>query len=382
MTEPLRIAILTATFPPYYAGTGNVAYDQAAGLARRGHDVTVLTATYPGEIANPDGVEVVRLRPAVRLGNAPLLPQLPSRLKDFDVIHLHQPFIFGAETVAATAKLRRIPLVSTIHNALIADGPKGKLFDGYSNIVLPFTLRTSAVIAGLTPSHVYSIRQVARELRHHPEKLRLVPNAVDTDRFSPAAINPAVRERWGIPRQAPLALLCAALDEAHRSKRADLAVAATARVDGLHLLIVGSGPLAAELTRQAEDLGIPDRVHFAGFQRDGLADYYRAADVLVLCSDLESFGLVQVEAMACARPVIITDLPGVRDVSVDGEHGFHIKPDDVDDLTQKLREFFAQPAERRQEMGLAARQHVLDHFTWKHSLDALDGALRAAVVAR
>jgi glycosyltransferase involved in cell wall biosynthesis len=69
-------------------------------------------------------------------------------------------------------------------------------------------------------------------------------------------------------------------------------------------------------------------------------------------------------------------------VSVDGEHGFHIKPDDVDDLTQKLREFFAQPAERRQEMGLAARQHVLDHFTWKHSLDALDGALRAAVVAR
>jgi glycosyltransferase involved in cell wall biosynthesis len=383
-TEPstqLRVAVLTATFPPYYAGTGNVAYSQAAGLAERGHEVVVFTATYPGVVEDPEAVKVVRLRPIMRLGNAPLLPQLPSQLKDFDVIHLHQPFIFGSELAAATAKLRRIPLVSTIHNALVADGWRGQLFDGYSNSVLPLTLRASAVIAGLTSSHAYSIPQVARELARHPEKLRLVPNAVDTDRFSPSTATPGVRERWGIPSHAPVALLCAALDEAHRSKRADLAVAATARVDGLHLLIVGSGPLAVELSSQAADLGVSDRVHFAGLQREALADYYRAADVLVLCSDLESFGLVQVEAMACARPVIITDLPGARDVSVPGEHGFHVRPGDPEDLTEKLRDLLSLPAERRVEMGLAARQHVLNHFTWKHSIDALEGALRAAIAS-
>jgi hypothetical protein len=66
---------------------------------------TVPTATYPSEI-DPKGIKVVRLCPTMRIGNAPLLPQLPARLEDFDVIPLHQSFIFRSEIVAATAKFR------------------------------------------------------------------------------------------------------------------------------------------------------------------------------------------------------------------------------------------------------------------------------------
>jgi glycosyltransferase involved in cell wall biosynthesis len=172
------------------------------------------------------------------------------------------------------------------------------------------------------------------------------------------------------------------LDEAHRFKRVDLAISAVAEVEGLHLLIVGKGPLTDELSRYAARLGIGDRVHFAGFQPD-LPACYRAADLLLICSDrLESFGLVQAEAMACARPVIVCRLPGVRDVSIPGEHGFHIEPGDRQDLVRKLRDFCGLSAQQRSTMGAAAHRHVLEHFTWRHSGDALEAALQAAVARR
>ena len=74
----MRIAHLTATFPPYYAGAGNVCYHNARLLTARGYDVEVVTARYPGAVVDPPGVRVHRLRPVVRVGNAPLLPQIAA----------------------------------------------------------------------------------------------------------------------------------------------------------------------------------------------------------------------------------------------------------------------------------------------------------------
>ena len=72
----MRIAHVSATFPPYYGGTGNVCYHNARVLAERGHDVHVFTADWPGERDDPPGVTVHRLKPLFRIGNAPVLPQL------------------------------------------------------------------------------------------------------------------------------------------------------------------------------------------------------------------------------------------------------------------------------------------------------------------
>ncbi|MCB0002896.1 MAG: glycosyltransferase, partial [Anaerolineae bacterium] len=78
MIDRLRIAHVTATFPPYRGGTGNVCYHNARELARRGHDVHVFTSTVDGapQRETRDGIEIHRLSPLVRVGNAPLLPQL------------------------------------------------------------------------------------------------------------------------------------------------------------------------------------------------------------------------------------------------------------------------------------------------------------------
>ena len=92
----LRIAHLTATFPPYPGGAGNTCYRFATGQAERGHHVEVFTAPADGEPPDPGEAVVHRIEPAVAIGNAPLIPSL-ARIEGFDVVHLHYPFIFGSE---------------------------------------------------------------------------------------------------------------------------------------------------------------------------------------------------------------------------------------------------------------------------------------------
>ena len=131
----------------------------------------------------------------------------------------------------------------------------------------------------------------------------------------------------------------------------------------------------------ADEAGIRDRVHFVGvLAGNELVDHYRAADFLILPSDrLESFGLVQLEAMACAKPVIVSNLPGVRDVSDHERHGYHVSPGSADDLTGAVRRMLELPEAGRVEMGEAARTRVLDRFTWPKSTDALERVLYEAV---
>ena len=104
----MRIAHLVATFPPYYAGSGNACFYQAEALAARGHSVEVFTASYPGVPRDPAGVITHRYDARLRLGNAPFIPQL-ALIDGFDVIHLHQPFIFGAEAALAAQAAQRHP---------------------------------------------------------------------------------------------------------------------------------------------------------------------------------------------------------------------------------------------------------------------------------
>ena len=99
---------------------------------------------------------------------------------------------------------------------------------------------------------------------------------------------------------------------------------------------------------------------FAGTLDAELPDHYRAADMLVMPSDFEAFGLVQIEAMACAKPVIVTSVPGARIVSVDGEHGLHVRPAMPGRSRGAMRELAAMEPAARAAMGERGRRRVLD----------------------
>ncbi len=132
------------------------------------------------------------------------------------------------------------------------------------------------------------------------------------------------------------------------------------------LLIGGRGPLTASLVQLARDLGLAERVKFVGFIPDPLlVAYYEACDVFCMPSveRSEQFGLVQLEAMYCGKPVVATRLgTGVEYVTLDGETGLLVPPKDPHALADALRTLLGDPA-LRARMGAAGQQRVADVFS-------------------
>jgi glycosyltransferase involved in cell wall biosynthesis len=385
----LRIAHVTATFPPYEAGTGRVCYYNAVELAKLGHQVTVYTsetdALHAPDQPAVDAADFASRRlPAVfRVGNAPLLPGLLG-LRGVDLIHLHWPFIFGAELVWLASLRTGIPYVITYHNDLIGDGFKGVQFKLYLAVVAPLVFSRARKLLAVTLDHAANSR-LAPLFKRHWSKVAEMPNGVDTAHFRPM---PAQRERlrvaYGIPPGACVALFVGALDAAHHYRRVDLLIDACATLGrpDLHLVIVGEGDRRAQYEAQARASGLEDRAHFLGrLGHDRLPEVYNAADVVVLPSQLqESFGMVLIEGMACGIPAIASTLPGVRMVVNDGEDGLLIEPGNVATLAAALKSLL-DDAERRQRMGRAGRAKVEAKYAWPAIGQSLDAIYRG-VLAR
>ena len=139
-------------------------------------------------------------------------------------------------------------------------------------------------------------------------------------------------------------------------------------------LIVGGGPAPEELAsdadarrlmHHAEACGVKGRVIFAGrLERRGIPAFLRAADVVVCASWYEPFGIVPLEAMAAARPVIATAVGGQNDTVLDGYTGAHVPPQNPAALARELRSLLAQP-ERCMSLGVAGRERVHQRFSWE-----------------
>jgi glycosyltransferase involved in cell wall biosynthesis len=203
-----------------------------------------------------------------------------------------------------------------------------------------------------------------------------IPNGVDTSTFHPSVEGEEVRRRFQIPASAAVVGFVGALDDAHYFKRVDLllqALAAHQNAD-LHALIVGDGELLPSFTRLARELAIQDRVHFAGgISHHQLPPYVTAMDMLVLPSDsVESFGMVLIEAMACGRPVIASNLPGVGSLLSPGQDGLLVPPGNMEALANAIREMANVPPERRREMGAAGRAKVEAQYSWERIGDRIE----------
>jgi rhamnosyl/mannosyltransferase len=145
------------------------------------------------------------------------------------------------------------------------------------------------------------------------------------------------------------------------------------------LWIAGCGPLEESLKQLAQERGLGDRIKFLGqVSPRNLVAYYHACDAFVLPSvtNAEMFGVVQLEAMACRKPVISTNLPtGVSWVNQDGKTGYLVSPGNVPELAQAIQKLIRNPA-LREEMGEAGRNRVERHFTSERMAEALLGVYR------
>ena len=374
MTEqPLRIVHVTATFPPYYGGTGTVCYHNTRVLAGRGHDVHVLTAKWPGLLDDPPGVHVHRMRPLVRVGNAPVLPQL-ARLPVDAIVHLHFPFYAGGEFVA----LARRPYVVTYHQDVELSGWVGRLTHAHDRMIGKTVLRRAR---RLCPTSLDYFRSsvFADLIPSMGDRVMAIPNGVDPEVFRPAPADPSVRVRHAIPDGMPTVLFVGSMDRAHYFKGVPTLLQALARTPGVAALLVGDGDLRADYARRAAQLGIGNRVRFTGrVAASDLPDLYRTADVLVLPSETrgEAFGIVLLEAMASGRPVIASELPGVRSVVSAGVDGFLVPPGNAEALASRIRDVTSLTPEARIAMGAAGRRKIELEYDWERIGDRLERLYR------
>jgi glycosyltransferase involved in cell wall biosynthesis len=387
--DRLRIAHLTATFPPYPGGAGNTAFRFALEQAARGHHVEVFTATAPGEAPDPGAVVVHRIKPVFAIGNAPLIPAL-ARIDGFDVVHLHYPFIFGSELTllrrAASRRRRGQALVVHYKNRLVGKGPRGALFELYERTVAPALIRAADRVFVLSPDHAASVPYLARTARRDPEKLIEMPNGVDSELFSPGSDETGLRKRLGIDADDLVAAFVATLDLAHHFKRLDVAIDALAKLgdERVHLVVAGGGQLLDGFRRRALKAGVAERVHFLGaVPHAELPNVLRAADLFLLTTEPpESFGIVVIEAMACGLPAIATDYPGVRAVIDEDENGVLVPPGDADAVARALRELADVGPGSRRELGEAGRAKAVREWSWATLVDRMDSAYAEAIATR
>ena len=203
---------------------------------------------------------------------------------------------------------------------------------------------------------------VAAELQPYRSKCVVIPYALDPGQHS---VTPAIASRVAALKAEhpePLVLFVGRLVA---YKGVDVLLRAMRDVRA-RAVIVGDGPLRNELTALAAELDIADRVHFAGnAPADELTALYNACDLFVLPSvtRAEAFGMVQIEAMSCGKPVISTDLPsGVPWVNLHGNTGLIVPPRDSAALAVALRTLL-DDAGLRERMGRAGRQRVESEFS-------------------
>jgi glycosyltransferase involved in cell wall biosynthesis len=201
------------------------------------------------------------------------------------------------------------------------------------------------------------------------QTMSILPNGVDVEAWQPNEnLRAEVRRELGLHNEF-LWLAVGRLDKVKDYPtllKAMAAVPAPAR-----LVIAGRGPLLHNLARLSSHLGLSERVKFLGFE-SGIRRWLQAADGFVLASRWEGLPMALLEAAAFGLPSVATDVPGSREVVLDGETGTLVPPLDASALAWAMTAMMRTPMEARRRMGARARQRVVEQFSLASSLDRWD----------
>jgi len=369
LKKRLKIAHVVCAFPPYKGGMGNVCFEQAKELIKLGHQVVVFTPQYKKNmplIENYCGFKVQRLKPFFKFGNAAFLPTLPKKLKEFDIIHLHWPFAGTGELIALNKSFSS-KLIVQYHMDLIDTGIRGFIFSLYNILFNKILVKAGQKI--LVSSLPYlMVSKVKGYYQKFKNKFIISPFGVEQERFFPKEKDKNLLLKYGIKNNEKIILFVGGLDRAHYFKGVEVLLKAIADKSldslSLKLVVVGDGDLRKGYEKLANDLNISNKVIFAGrISDESLPQYYNLCDIFVLpsTSRSEAFGLVSLEAMACAKPIIVSDLPGPN--SLVDKNGMTVKVNDVEDLAHKIKELI-EDDELRVNLGNQSLKLVQAKYNW------------------
>jgi len=379
----LKVLTAAIRYPPSPGGAETHAHEVAKELVARGHDVTVYTSDllreHPFEhLDQPydlvEGVSVVRNR-AYRLGEALHYPMMPGQVRILrepaDVLHSHSFGYFHTNVMALRRKLRDTPLVITPHyhppETMQGGTARHLLRKMYDNNLANWVFDQADVIIAVSRGELSSMAHHINDLG----KVRVIPNGIHFTRFEELPGSGDFREPRGI--EGPMLLYVGRLAV---NKRMEVVIQSMPELVRAHpdLTLVIAGPddgVGEEWKELTTTLGVADNVRFEGFlsEEDMIAAYHDA-DVFVLPSEWEAFGIVLLEAMACRTPCVCADRGGAPEVIDEGGTGFVAAYGDVEEWTDRIGQLLGDDTLRRR-MGDAGRQRVQERFVWPAIVDQI-----------
>ncbi len=354
----MKLLIALTYYRPHYSGLTIYVERMARALARRGHDVTVLTSRFDPALPAEEmchGVRVIRPWVLMRVSKGVIMPtMLPWALRlmrQADLVNVHVPQL-DAAPLALLGRMLGKPVVMTYHCDLrLPHGPVHFLAGQVSQWANHITARAATTIVTNTRDYAEN----SPFLRRYLDKIAVIPPAVEVAQVDETALQ-AFRKKYGLqPGQLVIGMLARLATEKGveylvQAMPHILARFPNARVlyVGQHENVLGEEAYARKLAPMIAALG--EHWSFLGVLPDEeVAAFFRVCDVTVLPSlnSTESFGMVQVESMTCGTPVVASDLPGVRQPVAMTGMGRTVPVADAPALAQAIIDVLSHPQDYR-----------------------------------
>ncbi|SDT65592.1 N-acetyl-alpha-D-glucosaminyl L-malate synthase BshA [Mucilaginibacter mallensis] len=322
---------------PTFGGSGVVATELGKALADRGHQVHFVTYNQPARL---DFFSANLFYHEVSVSNYPLFDYPPyelalaSRLVDvvrfekLDVLHVHYAIphasaAFMAKQILLTYGIY-IPVVTTLHGTDITLVGKDRTFKP----VVTFSINKSDGVTAVSEH----LRNDTYEFFEIEKDIKVIPNFVDLTRFSLKAKDHF--KKAIAPEGEKILVHTSNFRSVKRTNDVVEIFAKVVKQIPSKLLMVGDGKERADCEQLSRDLGVSDNVRFLGKQ-DAIEEILSVADLFIMPSQSESFGLAALEAMACKVPVISSNAGGLPELNVDGVTGFLKNVGDVDGMAER-----------------------------------------------
>jgi L-malate glycosyltransferase len=351
---------------PTYGGSGVVATELGIELAAAGHQVHFIAYSQPFRLRGRE--QDIQFH-EVPVSSYPLFEYPPYDLAlatrmaevaayyELDLLHVHYAIPHSISAYLAREMLarqqRRLPFITTLHGTDIT-------LVGLDHAYLPITRFGIDESDGVTAISQYLRDKTIQEF-HPGRPIEVIPNFVNCDVYMPlsAENREAGRARYAAPGEKILVHL-SNFRPVKRTADVVRIFSRVARDIPARLLMIGDGPDRSAAEWLAHRKGIHDRVHFLGKQ-SSVSEILPLADLLLMPSELESFGLAALEAMACRIPSIATRVGGVPELIDDGVNGRLFPVGDVDGMATAAVELLRDPA-RLDAMAEAARRTAQSRF--------------------
>lgn len=353
----MRILHISKYYHPFRGGIEKVIKELAEATVLQGHEVTVLCANESNkrseEIIN--GVRVIRLPSWATLFSQPVTPsvfwEVQHLVSQADTVQLHTPNpLFEFAYLFCRPE---VPFIVTYHCEVMKNRSLVKFYEPVSKAVLE---RADSIIIA-TDNHL----KYSRWLRKYAHKCQIIPFGIQAKHANRNI--EIVKKLKSIKDKYSRYFLFIGRMVAY--KGVNVLLESMQNVEQ-NLVLIGKGPLFEQWQKLSKNLGVSDRVHFLGQVNDEeeFSAYLHGCDAVVLPSlnEAEAFGLVLLEAMACGKPIITTELnSGVRMVNSPGETGLEVPPSNVLRLTEAMNHM-ASNHEMRLQMGINAKVRFENMF--------------------